>query len=215
MLYVKNFLYIAGVQDVLYIDDVEQAAVLLKPARLDVLKQMASDTTCTQLAEVLGGSPQKIYYHVKALEQAGLVEKVAERKVRGIVEGIYRARARSYWLAPKLVGAVGGERRARDQASLGYLIQLFEEVQEDVARLADEQPEDEAAPSLGLSAHIQLRDAATRRAFMRDVQDAFQALATKYGATRSSRSTSKSQFRIALACYPAKERKEGDTHGTP
>jgi hypothetical protein len=34
---------------------------------------------------------------VKKLEAAGLVERVRERQVRGIVEGIYRARARSYW----------------------------------------------------------------------------------------------------------------------
>lgn len=189
-------------QDVLYVDDVDTAAVLLKPARLDVLRQMATDTTCTELAERLGGSPQKVYYHVKALESVGLVEKVAERRVRGIAEGIYRARAKSYWLAPRLVGAVGGPRRARDQASLGYLIQLFEEVQEDVARLSDEQAADEEIPSLGLSAHIELRDGVERAEFMRDVQRAFQQLAEKYGATGAAQDGSREAFRLALACYP-------------
>src|SRR5688500_16736396 len=95
-----------GVQDVLYIDEIEQAAVLLKPVRLNVLKGMAEETTCTALAERLGSTPQKIHYHVKALEQAGVVERVAERKVRGIHEGIYRATARSYWLSPRLVGRI-------------------------------------------------------------------------------------------------------------
>lgn len=186
-------------QDVLYVDDIEQAAVLLKPARLDVLKRMAEDTTCTLLAEALGLTPQRVYYHVKALEQAGLVERVGERKVRGILEGIYRARAKSYWLSPRLVGRIGGPKRARDQASLGYLISLAEEIQEDVARLADRPQEDEDVPSLGLSAQIELKDAAMRAAFMRDVQAAFQGLAKKYGATSPTRGHA---FRVALACYP-------------
>jgi DNA-binding transcriptional ArsR family regulator len=187
-------------RDVLYIDDVDQATVLMKPARLDVLRRMAAETTCNELAAALGQSPQKVYYHVKALEQAGLVERVAERKVRGIHEGIYRATARSYWLSPRLVGRLGGERASRDQASLGYLISLAEEVQEDVGRLAQRIGDDDDVPSLGLSAQIELKDASQRAAFMKDVQRTFETLARKYGATGRSRGPA---FRLALACYPA------------
>src|SRR6266550_5514981 len=97
-----------GMLDVMYIDDVDQAAALLKPARIDTLRQMASETTCTDVAKALGSSAQKVHYHVKALERAGLVERVSERRVKGIVEGIYRARAQSYWLSPRLVGHLDG-----------------------------------------------------------------------------------------------------------
>jgi len=191
-------------QDVIYIDDVAQATVLMKPTRLDVLRKMATETTCNVLAEALGSTPQKVYYHVKALEQAGLVERVAERKVRGIHEGIYRAKARAYWLSPKLVGHLGGKRAARDRASLGYLISLAEEVQEDVGRLAERPGGDENAPSLGVSAHIELADATRRAEFMHDVQDLFQKLAEKYGASGKKRAPRES-YRIALACYPKGE----------
>ena len=190
-------------QDVLYIDDPKQASVLMKPARLDVLRRMAEETTCNELAEALGSSPQKVYYHVKALEQAGLVERVAERKVRGIHEGIYRAKARSYWLSPRLVGRLGGERAVRDQASLGYLISLAEEVQEDVGRLAERATGDEDVPSLGVSAHIELADPERRAEFLSDVQRLFQKLADKYGATGRKRAP-RAAYRIALACYPAR-----------
>lgn len=188
-------------QDVLYVDDPEQASVLMKPARLDVLRRMAAETTCNELAAALGQTPQKVYYHVKALEQAGLVERVAERKVRGIHEGIYRAKARSYWLSPRLVGRLGGDRATRDHASLGYLISLAEEVQEDVGRLAERAGGAEEIPSLGLSARIELEDATDRAAFMKDVQRTFERLARKYGATGAKRG---SAFKIALACYPTK-----------
>jgi DNA-binding transcriptional ArsR family regulator len=189
-------------QDVIYIDDLAQATVLMKPARLDVLRRMATETTCNELAAALGSSPQKVYYHVKALEQAGLVERVSERKVRGTHEGIYRAKARAYWLSPNLVGHLGGERATRDHASLGYLISLAEEVQEDVGRLAGHAGDDEV-PSLGVSARIELKDAADRAAFMKDVQRTFESLARKYGATGGAKG---SAYKIALACYPAASR---------
>src|SRR3989440_12574685 len=106
-------------QDVCLIDDLERAAALLKPSRVDILRQMASETTCTEVGAALGQTPQSVNYHVKALERAGLVERVGERRGRGTVEGIYRAKAPAYWLCPRLVGTVGGERAARDHASLG------------------------------------------------------------------------------------------------
>ena len=86
-------------QNVLYIEDVNQAMALLKPIRLEILKRLGEASTCPELAEYFDESPQKIYYHVKALESAGLVQKVEERRVRGIVEGHYQATANAYWLA--------------------------------------------------------------------------------------------------------------------
>lgn len=188
-------------QDVLYVEDIEQAAVLLKPARLEILQRMAEETTCTRLAEALDSTPQRVHYHVKALEEAGLVERVAERRVKGIVEGIYRARARSYWMAPRLVRQLGGETKTRDQTALGYLFSLAEEIQEEVGRLSTL---DTDVPSLALSAHVELKDGATRAAFMADVRESFEAIARKYGATSEDEHASDG-FRVALACYPTEE----------
>lgn len=183
-------------QDVLYIDRLDQASALLKPLRVEIVKRLAEPGTCPELGAALGESPQKIYYHVKALERAGVVEKVGERRVRGAVEGRYRARARAYWLSPELAGRVG--RQARDQMSLGYLFTLAEEVQAEVGRLAESA--ERAVPSLGLSAQIVLRDGAQRAAFLRDVQQAFQLLAQRYG--NQGAQDSGQGFRLALACYP-------------
>src|SRR5258706_587200 len=85
---------------VLYIESVDQATALLKPRRIELLKRLDQPRTCPQLAAEFGESAQNIYYHIKALEQAGLVEKVGERRVRGTVEGPYQARALAYWLSP-------------------------------------------------------------------------------------------------------------------
>ncbi|PWT73046.1 MAG: ArsR family transcriptional regulator, partial [Chloroflexi bacterium] len=40
-------------QDMLYVEDLEQAATLLKPQRLEILKQLGEPRSCLELAEIL------------------------------------------------------------------------------------------------------------------------------------------------------------------
>lgn len=190
-------------QEVLYIEAVDQAAALLKPLRLAVLKRLDAPRSCPELAEALGEPTQKLYYHVKVLEKVGLVAKIGERRVGGIMEGVYQAAARSYWLSPALVGQIGGPRRARDGLSREFLLSLAEQLQGEVALLARDESRLQA-PTLGLSAQIELRDGGERAAFMAELQSTLQALATKYGATGdASGSTDRATFRLLVACYPA------------
>ncbi|MDG4791243.1 helix-turn-helix domain-containing protein [Micromonospora sp. WMMD1102] len=178
-------------RDVMYLEQIEQAETLLKPQRIEVLRQLAEPHTCTEVANQLGQTPQRVYYHVKRLVEAGLVDQVSERRVRGITEGIYQASARSYWLSPRLVGRLG-LRKAQDQMSLGYLLNLMEEVQADVAALDRTAPE---LPSIGFSGEIRV-PADQRQQFLTDLQTALQELFTRYGGAEGD------AFKLAVACYP-------------
>jgi DNA-binding transcriptional ArsR family regulator len=191
--------------DVLYIEDVTQAMTLLKPVRLEILQRLDEPRTCTELAEYFDETPQKIYYHVKALETAGLVEKTDERKVRGTVEGYYQASARSYWLAPKLVGQIGGAKAAQDQLSLRVLLELAEEVHDDIGKLGSRSGVGQEVPSLSLSAHIHLPNGNRRAAFLQELQEVFQQLARKYSLPEDDiLITDEQGFRLVLMCYPSK-----------
>ncbi len=178
-------------RDVLNLEQIEQAEALLKPQRIDVLRQLAEPRSCTEVAGRLGQTPQRVYYHVKRLVDAGLVTQVAERKVRGIHEGIYQASARSYWLSPRLVGRIG-LRRQQDELSLGYLLDLMEEVQADIADLDRTAPE---LPSVGVSGEIRVRPD-QRQEFLDDLQAVLQDLFSRYGGSEGD------AFRLAVACYP-------------
>jgi len=178
-------------RDVLYLEQIEQAETLLKPQRIEVLRQLAEPHTCTEVATQLGQTPQRVYYHVKRLVEAGLVDQVSERKVRGIHEGIYQASARSYWLSPRLVGRLG-LRKTQDEMSLGYLLNLMEEVQADIAGLDRTAPE---LPSIGVSGEIRV-PAEQRQQFLTDLQTALQDLFTRYGGAEGD------AFKLAVACYP-------------
>jgi hypothetical protein len=204
-------------QDVFYIEDVEQATALLKPIRIELLKRMGEPRTCPELGGELSESAQKIYYHIKALEQVGLVEKTGEARVRGVVEGYYQAKARSYWLSPALVGHVGGERTAQDQTALRFLLTLAEEMHGEVGHLGEKSALGTEVPALGLSAQIYLPDAARRAEFLQDVQAIFQQLATKYGMPPDinpnglPQETDEAGFRLILACYPKAEDQDRPT----
>ncbi|MEV0607227.1 helix-turn-helix domain-containing protein [Polymorphospora rubra] len=181
-------------RDVLYLEQIEQAETLLKPQRIEVLRELAEPGTCGEVAARLGQTPQRVYYHVKRLVEAGLVDQVAERKVRGIHEGIYQAGARTYWLSPRLVGRLG-LRRAQDEFSLGYLLDLMEEVQADIADLDRTAPE---LPSVGMSGEIRVPPE-LRPQFLNDLQAALQDLFTRYGGAEGD------AFKLAVACYPKGE----------
>jgi DNA-binding transcriptional ArsR family regulator len=180
-----------AMRDVMYLEQIEQAETLLKPQRIEVLRQLAEPHTCTEVATQLGQTPQRVYYHVKRLVEAGLVDQVSERKVRGIHEGIYQASARSYWLSPRLVGRLG-LRKTQDEMSLGYLLNLMEEVQADIAALDRAAPE---LPSIGVSGEIRV-PAEQRQQFLTDLQTTLQDLFTRYGGAEGD------AFKLAVACYP-------------
>ncbi|GGP00383.1 helix-turn-helix domain-containing protein [Nonomuraea glycinis] len=181
-------------RDVLYLEEIEQAEALLKPQRVEVLRQLAEPATCGEVAARLGQTSQRVYYHVKRLVDAGLVDLVSERRVRGINEGIYQAAARSYWLSPRLVGRIGLT-KARDELSLGYLLDLMEDVQADIAALDKTAPE---LPSIGLSGEIHVRPE-KRQEFLNDLQTMMRELFTRYGGAEGD------AFKLAVACYPKGE----------
>ncbi|WP_134122621.1 ArsR/SmtB family transcription factor [Kribbella kalugense] len=179
-------------RDVMHLEQLEQAEALFKPQRIEVLRRLAEPATCGEVAEQLGQTPQRVYYHVKRLVEAGLVTQVDERKVRGIREGIYQATARSYWLSPTLVGRIGGLRRTRDELSLGYVLDLMEEVQTDIAALDRSAPE---LPSIGVSGEIRVPPD-RRREFFEDLRGTLQDLFERYGGSEGD------AFKLAVACYP-------------
>jgi DNA-binding transcriptional ArsR family regulator len=178
-------------RDVLYLERIEQAEALLKPQRIEVLRQLAEPRSCTEVAGRLDQTPQRVYYHVKRLVDAGLATQVSERRVRGIHEGIYQASARSYWLSPRLVGPIGLRRR-QDELSLGHLLDLMEEVQADIAGLDRRAAE---LPSIGVSGEIRV-EPRRRQEFLDDLRTTLQSLFARYGGAEGD------AFRLAVACYP-------------
>ena len=79
------------------IKDLEQVKLLSDPLKLELLQTFAEGEKTTKDAAVaLGESVTKLYRHVDALFDAGLLEIVQETRKRGTVERTFRAVARRF-----------------------------------------------------------------------------------------------------------------------
>jgi DNA-binding transcriptional ArsR family regulator len=77
------------------IDDPRYVKAMSHPLRVRILAMLDErKASPNQLAGWLGASLGTVAYHVRTLEQLGLIELVDETRVRGAVEHHYKARAR-------------------------------------------------------------------------------------------------------------------------
>jgi DNA-binding transcriptional ArsR family regulator len=81
----------------------ERLRQALSPLRRQLLDHLRSPASATQLAAILGLSRQRVNYHLRALEDAGLVELVEERQRRGCVERIVRTTAEAFVVDPSVM----------------------------------------------------------------------------------------------------------------
>ncbi|MTT31122.1 helix-turn-helix domain-containing protein [Terrilactibacillus sp. BCM23-1] len=77
--------------DVYYLNDLEQLKVLCDPFRISILWQLDDmPKTGKMLADKLKLSPSKVRYHLKELERAELVKVVNTSEKNGIVQKFYQ-----------------------------------------------------------------------------------------------------------------------------
>lgn len=76
----------------------------LSPLRRRLLAELRDPASAVALATRLGEKRQRVNYHVRELEKAGLVELVELRPRRGCTERVVRATARAVMVDPDLSG---------------------------------------------------------------------------------------------------------------
>lgn len=84
-------------QETYKIKDLETIRLLSDPLKLQLLQAFADAAKTTkQVAAELGESVTKLYRHVDALHDSGLLEIVEEKQKRGTIERTFRAVARRF-----------------------------------------------------------------------------------------------------------------------
>src|ERR1700712_1141926 len=122
--------------DVAVIDAPAAAEVSLDPIRSRLLAELAEPGSATMLAARVGLPRQKVNYHLRTLEQHGLVELVEERRKGNVTERMLQATARSYVISPAATPAVAPDpARAPDKLSARWLLALSARLVRDVGSL--------------------------------------------------------------------------------
>jgi DNA-binding transcriptional ArsR family regulator len=76
------------------IEDLETLKIIADPLRYQIFETLVlQPLTVRQVADKLGLSPNRLYYHVNLLEEHGLIRVDQERVVANIIERVYAAAA--------------------------------------------------------------------------------------------------------------------------
>ena len=186
--------------DLEVIDEAAVAVAVLDPARARVLRALAAPGSATTVAATLGEPRQKVNYHLRTLEDLGLVHLVEERPRRGLTERVMVASARSYVLSPSVLGASASDPAHTDRLSTRYLIAVAARLVREVADLArGAQRAHKTLPTLTIDTEIRFASAAQRAAFSADLAATVTALAARYHdeATPGGR-----WHRLVVAAHP-------------
>lgn len=117
------------------IDDAHRARLALSPIRRQLLQMLRTPGSAASLSVALGMPRQKIGYHLRALEAAGLVSLVEERARRGFVERVLVARADVFIVDPAIMGATPPAVAAQDRYAAEHLVQAASAVVREVTRM--------------------------------------------------------------------------------
>ena len=116
-----------------YLDSPDRVRVALTPVRRDLLKRLRTPSSASQLAAELELPRQRLNYHLKELEKAGLIELVEQRQRRGCVERILRTRPGALVIDPTVV--TGEFTKIHDQYAAEHLVGVAATTVRDVARM--------------------------------------------------------------------------------
>jgi DNA-binding transcriptional ArsR family regulator len=164
------------------IEDPAAAAVALDPIRAQLLAALEEPASAAGLAARVGLSRQKVNYHLKALEEHGLIELVEARARGGITERVLRATALHYVVSPAALGEEAADpARVSDQLSAGYLVALAGRLVREVGDLARRAgAADKRLPTMTIDTEIGFASAADRAAFADELTTAVLDLAARY-----------------------------------
>jgi len=177
-------------------------AAILSPLRRRMLESLERPDSASGLSRRLGIPRQKINYHLRKLEDAGLVELVEEKMRRGCLERLVRVTARALVVSPEfLEGLAADPETIADRYSSAYLVAAAARM---VRQVAEQRENSEKAgqrlATFTLESEIAFQSPADFNAFTRELAVAVARLGSKYdrSSSRSSR-----PFRVVVGAHPA------------
>ena len=188
--------------DVAIITDAAVAATCLDPVRARLLGLLAEPGSATTLAAQVGLPRQKVNYHLRALEQHGVVTLVEERRKGNCIERVMQATAASYVISPAALAPVAPQpSRAPDQLSARWLLALAGRLVSDVGELiTGAERAHRKLATFAVDGEIRFATAADRAAFTDELSASIRSLAAKYHDERASHGRS---HRLVVAIHPS------------
>lgn len=169
-------------QDVEVIEDPAAATIALDRLRVRMLAELREPTSAAALAQRLGLPRQKVNYHLRTLEDHGLVQVVGQRRHGGLTERLLLASAASYVVSPAALGdAAADPASAGDRMSARYLIAVAARVVREVGELVRRAGgQGRRLATLTIDTEIGFASPESQAAFAEELAQTVTRLAAKY-----------------------------------
>jgi DNA-binding transcriptional ArsR family regulator len=189
------------VLEVAVIEDAAAAEVSLDPTRAQLLAELSEPNSATTLAARVGLPRQKVNYHLRTLEQHGLVELVEERRKGNCTERVLRATAASYVISPAVLSRVQPDpARSPDRLSAHWLLALASRLVRDMGDLITGAARaQKRIATFAMEGEVRFASAADRAAFADELASAVTALVGRYHDESAERGR---DHRLVVAVHP-------------
>ena len=188
------------------IEDRGAAEASLDPLRRQILSDLAEPGSASSIAARLGIPRQKVNYHLKVLEQHGLVHLVAERRRGNFTERLLQASSASYVISPASLGELQPDPgRGVDRLSARWLLALAARLVRDVGTLlTGAQRAGRPVATFAIDGQIRFASAKDRAAFTEELSATITELVAKHHTDQESATSGTGKLnRLVIALHPA------------
>ena len=178
-----------------------RARVLLNRQRRRLVDALAEgDDSATGLARRLRDTRQRINYHLRLLEEAGIVELAEERRKGSQPERVMRLVARRYVIDPAAAeGPAPDPDEVGDRFSAAYLVALTSRALGELAEVIDRAKARRARlATASVNTSLRIASPAAFDAFTRDLTDAIGAVVARHHTEQGEGRW----FRVLAGAYP-------------
>ncbi|RIJ68761.1 ArsR family transcriptional regulator [Nakamurella silvestris] len=168
-------------EDVRVLTDTATIGVALDPIRAAILDALTEPGSASTVAAAVGMSRQKVNYHLKALEEHGLVEPSDTRVWGGITERFVQRSARCLLVSPSALQATPLDPdEVSDRLSAAYMIAVNARTVSEVGTLAGPAAPGTRLPTLTVDTVIGFGSPEDRAAFAVELQSVLASLVGRY-----------------------------------
>jgi len=184
------------------IRDQRQAAAALHPLRRQILASLAQPDSASGLARRLGLARQKVNYHLRLLEDEGLVRLETERRAGNMTERVFGLTARAFVIAPGALGTLAPEPRSVvDRFSAAYLMAVAARTLQEVGELEPAaRAKGKRLATLTLETEVRFASPERQSAFARELVETLTEMVARYHDEAARRGRT---FRFVVGGYPA------------
>jgi DNA-binding transcriptional ArsR family regulator len=183
--------------------DPQRVAAILDPEGRRLIEALRdAPDSASGLARRLGESRQRLNYHLRALENAELVELKEERRRGNCVERVLRVVAKRFVIDPAVLGNLAADPdELADRFSATYLIALAARTIRELAGLKEKASrERKRLATAAIEAEVRLARPADFEGFVQDLTRAVASVVAKHHDERAGGRP----FRVIAGTYPAK-----------